>query len=99
MCTSFVGGGTSVYNPYSILQFFRRKRFSNYCFESGTPSFLLKLIKKREYDLEPLNSMDVPEMSFSSYEIELKKHIFIFEFKLNGTAVSALQQIRTHEYS
>jgi len=36
-----------VYNPYSVLLFLRRKRFSNYWFETGTPTFLVELVKKR----------------------------------------------------
>jgi hypothetical protein len=29
----------------------------------------------------------------------MREHIFIFEFKIDGTAVSALNQIKTHEYT
>ena len=38
--------GDSVYNPYDILLFIRNQRmFKNYWFETGTPKFLIELIK------------------------------------------------------
>ncbi|MEZ4867253.1 MAG: AAA family ATPase [Caldilineaceae bacterium] len=66
----FVEGCENVYNPFSTLQFFNNQRFSNYWFETGTPTFLIKLIKEREYDIEPLDHLEVPELTFSTYEIE-----------------------------
>jgi len=59
-----------VYNPFSLLLLFQKREFQNYWFESGTPTFLLNLIKKRGYDLEQLENIEVPELAFSAYEIE-----------------------------
>ena len=66
----FVRGCSSLYNPFSTLQFFNKRYFSNYWFETGTPTFLLKLIKEREYNIEPFDHLEVPELTFSTYEIE-----------------------------
>lgn len=45
-----------VYNPYSILSFFQHKKFDNYWFSTGTPTFLTKLLKKGfYYDLKNVN--------------------------------------------
>ena len=42
-----------VYNPYSVLSFFAKKEFANFWFETGTPTFLVKLLKReRRYDFE-----------------------------------------------
>ncbi|MDR3120906.1 MAG: AAA family ATPase, partial [Clostridiales bacterium] len=38
-------GETHVFNPFSLLQFFQNRRFSSYWYASGSPSFLIKLIK------------------------------------------------------
>jgi len=38
-------GEKKVYNPYSIINLFKKKQFRNYWFESGTPSHLVELIK------------------------------------------------------
>ncbi|MDR1474426.1 MAG: AAA family ATPase, partial [Endomicrobium sp.] len=44
-------GKTFVYNPFSTLSFFRKKKFNEYWFDTGTPTFLIEQIKKRD-DLE-----------------------------------------------
>ena len=59
-----------VYNPFSLLRLFDAQDFQNYWFESGTPTFLLKLLKARGYDLEHLEALQLPELAFSTYEIE-----------------------------
>jgi hypothetical protein len=64
-----------VFNPFSILLLFDNARFSNYWFESATPSFLIKLIKEKEFDLTGLDGVNISESAFSSYEIENLKII------------------------
>jgi hypothetical protein len=46
-------GKTFVYNPFSTLLFFDNKKFNEYWFETGTPTFLIEQIRKRD-DLETL---------------------------------------------
>ncbi len=61
----------SVYNPVSIAQFFNNDgEFRNYWFDTGTPSFLLELAKKTNFDLEKALTEPVSGMAFKSYEIE-----------------------------
>ncbi len=60
----------TVYNPFSVLLFFFKKRFDNYWFETGTPTFLLDLIKTRQYDITKLDGMKLADDDFASYEIE-----------------------------
>ncbi len=59
-----------VYNPYSIINFFEEMEFKNYWFETGTPTFLIKLIKEKKYYLPDIESIEVRESIFSSYELE-----------------------------
>jgi hypothetical protein len=60
-----------VYNPVSIGKFFESGgEFKNYWFETGTPSFLLKLAKKQQFDFEKELSQPVSELAFASYEID-----------------------------
>ncbi|WP_235597342.1 AAA family ATPase [Cylindrospermopsis raciborskii] len=48
-------GSESVYNPYDILMFIdKRKIFRNYWFETGSPSFLVKLFQAKCYFLPNL---------------------------------------------
>ena len=41
----------SVYNPYSLLNALARKKISHYWFETGTPTFLVHLLKKHRPDI------------------------------------------------
>lgn len=50
----FSSTSVKVYNPFSIIHFFQRKTFQNYWFESGTPSFLIELLKKHPLKLSGL---------------------------------------------
>ena len=58
-----------VYNPFSLLLLFKKYEFRNYWFESGTPTFLVKLLKKQQYDLQQLENLQLSEFGFSTYEI------------------------------
>ena len=50
----FTEESPGVYNPYSLLNTFGRSRFGSYWFETGTPSFLVSLLKKHDYNLEQM---------------------------------------------
>ncbi len=62
--------GNMVYNPFSVLNLLSKKRFYPYWFESGTPTFLINILKEREFDLSNLEQINVSGQSFSSFEIE-----------------------------
>jgi len=66
----FVRNCESVYNPFSTLQLLNKQYFGHYWFETGTPTFLIKLIKSQQYNIEPFEHLEVPELTFSTYEIE-----------------------------
>lgn len=66
----FSDDGKWVYNPFSVLNFLNSKVFSAHWFETGTPSFLIDLIKKRHFDLSDLEQINVSSQSFSSFDIE-----------------------------
>ena len=48
-----------IYNPFSLLNTFDSMKFGDYWFETGTPSFLVHLLKKADYDLNNLQSEQV----------------------------------------
>jgi hypothetical protein len=61
-------GKTSVYNPFSTLMFFDNHRFSNYWFETGTPTFLINRLKKTNLAETVLEPIIVDPMVFNSYD-------------------------------
>ncbi|MDR1086577.1 MAG: ATP-binding protein [Deltaproteobacteria bacterium] len=52
-------GETRVYNPWSLLNFFRLNRFSDFWFESGSPSFLINLMKKGKTKFNFFNNQNI----------------------------------------
>ncbi len=59
-----------VYNPFSILNLLSAQRFSNYWFASGTPTFLMKLIKNTELEATDFENKKVLESVFDSYDVD-----------------------------
>ncbi|MEM8525933.1 MAG: AAA family ATPase [Bacteroidota bacterium] len=61
-------GRTFVYNPFSLLSFFQNYEFQNFWFATGTPTFLIKLLRERQIiDLEGIIS---DSSMVESYDIE-----------------------------
>ncbi|WP_121627424.1 ATP-binding protein [Poseidonibacter antarcticus] len=62
---------SDMYNPFDILLFIAKKhKYSNYWFETGTPTFLMKLIKEQNYFLPNLSNLKVDEKLLNSFDIE-----------------------------
>jgi hypothetical protein len=76
----FAAGGERVYNPFSLLLLFKQRRFVNHWFETGTPTFLIKLLRDQSYDVSVLEDLRVDELTFSSYEVDdLKPVSLLFQ--------------------
>ncbi len=63
-------GKEKVYNPFDILLFLDRKDFDNYWFKSGTPTFLVKLLKERNYNTLEFENLQVSSSILDSFDIE-----------------------------
>jgi hypothetical protein len=61
--------GESVYNPFDILLLFSRREFNNYWFETGTPSFLIKLLFERKISSISLDGMISSTAMLSSFDV------------------------------
>ena len=44
-----------IYNPFSVLNTFANMAFGSYWFETGTPTYLVELLKNNDYPLEGVN--------------------------------------------
>ena len=47
-----------MYNPFSILNTLSKQRYGSYWFETGTPTFLVELLQKADYNLEQMAGME-----------------------------------------
>lgn len=50
----FSEGMTDIYNPFSLLLVFTQKKLDSFWFSTGTPSFLLELMKRERLDITRL---------------------------------------------
>ncbi|MDR3063041.1 MAG: ATP-binding protein, partial [Methanobrevibacter sp.] len=63
-------GKNKIYNPFSTLLLFDKEKFSNYWFKSGTPTFLMEILKK-ENNLKPIiEPILATENDLDTFEIE-----------------------------
>ena len=60
----------TIYNPVSFTKAMEHGKFKHYWFETGTPTFLLKLLKKYDYFIPDFENIQLRSSSFSSYEID-----------------------------
>ncbi len=62
--------GEKVYNPFDVLLFLKSKKFKNYWFETGSPSFLLKLVKDRQYNLPDMENIYLAESNLGTFDVD-----------------------------
>ncbi len=55
----FSEGAPGVYNPFSLLNTFKSNKFRMYWFETGTPTFLVRYLKKGRYNLDNISKNKV----------------------------------------
>jgi len=64
-----------VYNPYSIAKALDYQKLNDYWFESGTPTFLVDLIKEQNFDFTRLDNLEVGIDKLKAYDITKLKLI------------------------
>jgi hypothetical protein len=60
----------TLYNPFDILLYLRNREFDSYWYKTGTPSFLIKLIKDKKYDVTQLENKIVKKNILEKFDIE-----------------------------
>lgn len=59
-----------MYNPISILNFVLDRKFKAYWFETGTPMFLIQLMKQEGFAPEDMEKLFCRDSDFSTYEVD-----------------------------
>jgi hypothetical protein len=54
----FSGKSPDIYNPYSLFSAFANQKVSNYWFETGTPTFLIQMLRKFKYDITSMDDIE-----------------------------------------
>ena len=64
-----------IYNPFSVLNALVQKRFSSYWFSTGTPTMLVDMLKKTDYDLRQLDGIEVPAIALTDYRMDFQNPV------------------------
>ena len=64
----FEKNSEGIYNPFSVLNTLAKHRYKNYWFETGTPTFLIELLKEHGYRLPDLSKEQVSANVMSSMD-------------------------------
>lgn len=64
-----------MYNPFSVLNALYKGRFGSYWFETGTPTYLVKLLQSSEYNLENMAYNDIDVDSLNSLDADTNNPI------------------------
>ena len=67
-----------IYNPFSLINSLTRREFENYWFQTGTPTFLIKLLKENDYDLKDFSEGKIDAVDLTSKESMLNAPIALF---------------------
>jgi len=63
------GGKDTIYNPFSLLNYLQDGQFNNYWFETGTPTFLVELLRQEgNFNLDEQGFASL--LALSSFDIE-----------------------------
>jgi Predicted AAA-ATPase len=70
--------GVTLYNPFSILNFFSGGKFQNYWFSTGSPTFLMELSKTQK--LYDVSGIELSSFNLSNFDIDkLEVHPILFQ--------------------
>lgn len=58
-----------VYNPYSLVHLFNLQEFNNFWLETGTPGFLIQLMRKQYYEIEKIETARLSSEALGKFEI------------------------------
>ena len=62
----FTVGTQGMYNPFSVLNTLEKSTYSDYWFATGTPTYLVELLKKSDFRLSELSNLEVSEDGLDS---------------------------------
>lgn len=66
----FVEDTPGIYNPFSLMNTFAKQKFGSYWFETGTPSYLVELLKRHHYDLYRMSHEETNAAVLNSIDSE-----------------------------
>ncbi|MDR2097054.1 MAG: ATP-binding protein [Spirochaetaceae bacterium] len=84
----FSESNITVYNPCGLLNhFYNRGKFKTYCFASGVPEFLIKLMAEQNINIVNLESSKVSLVDFQVFDPE-KMNVLVLLYQLGYLTIS-----------
>ena len=74
----FAANSPGVYNPYSIINALSDGTFDNYWFSTGTPSFLVEMLRKFHTDISRIDGSEAVATSFDAPTENMKSILPLF---------------------
>ena len=72
----FAPGADGMFNPFSVLNALKFSDFDNYWFQTGTPTYLVSLLKESNYDLRLLiDGIKLKPSDFAEYRADINNPI------------------------
>jgi hypothetical protein len=62
--------GEAVYNPFDLLLLFRHREFRSYWFETGTPTFLVDLLRENRFFTPDLDQLVSSEELLNAFDVD-----------------------------
>lgn len=62
----FANEGEDIYNPYSVLSAFKQGKLSSFWYDTGSPSYLVRLVQTNSYSLDHLEGEKRTEIQLSN---------------------------------
>ena len=66
----FEESAPGVYNPFSVLNTLARNKFGEYWFETGTPTYLVELLQRHDWNLDNMENAEVDTDVINSVDSE-----------------------------
>ena len=89
--------GKSVYNPYDILLFLKKKEYLPFWFETGTPTFLLELIEERKFFIPELENILISKTQINEFDID-KIELVVLLLQAGYLTITDVKQIGIQKY-
>ena len=87
-----------VYNPYSIAKALDSQKIDNYWFESGTPKFLIDLIREKDFDIPRLENIEVVKSKLKAYDIK-RLHLIPLLFQTGYLTIQEIEDEKIYHLS
>jgi len=82
-------GKNRLLNPFSLLSFFKQEKFKSHWYSTGTPGFLIDMIKKEPESYLELNNVKISEEMLDTFDIE----DIVFESLLFQTGYLTVKEV------